>query len=108
LASLQEHVDEYTALQSVVIGAVGQWPREVRKYADRHDITFPLLTDKDRHVIKSYGVHHRLGIDAYNIARPATFVIDKNRIIQFMYVGSHQFDLANHQSLIDCLKSLSS
>ncbi len=100
-------MEEYTALQTVVIGVVGQWPREVRKYADRHNITFPLLTDKDRHVIKGYGVHHRLGIDAYNIARPATFVIDKNRVIQFMYVGSHQFDLANHQSLIDCLKSFS-
>ena len=99
-------MDEYTALQAVVIGVAGQWPREVRKYADRHNIRFPLLTDKNRDVIKNYGVHHRLGIDAYNIARPATFVIDKNEVIQFMYVGSHQFDLASHQSLIDCLKSL--
>ena len=38
---------------------------------------------------------------------PQLFVIDKNGVIQFMYVGSHQFDLANHQSLIDCLKSFS-
>ena len=101
-----EHLDEYSSLQAVVVGVVGQWPREVRKYADRHNIGFPLLTDKDRNVIKRYGVHHRLGIDAYNIARPATFVIDKNGAIQFVYVGSHQFDLANHQSLVDCLKSL--
>ena len=105
--SLQEHIREYTAFESAVIGIVGQWPREVRKYADRHNITFPLLTDKDRKVIKNYGVHHRLGIDAYNIARPATFVIDKAGIIQFMYVGSHQFDLARHLNLVDCLKSLS-
>ncbi len=101
-----EHLDEYSSLQAVVVGVVGQWPREVRKYADRHNIGFPLLMDKDRNVIKRYGVHHRLGIDAYNIARPATFVIDKNGVIQFVYVGSHQFDLANHQSLVDCLKSL--
>ncbi len=100
-------MEEYTALQAVVIGVVGQWPREVRKYADRHNIRFPLLTDKDRNVIKRYGVHHPLGIDAYNIARPATFVIDKNGFIKFMYVGSHQLDLADHQNIINCLQFLS-
>jgi len=87
------------------MGVVGQWPREVRRYADRHNITFPLLTDKNRQVIKSYGVHHLLGTDSYNIARPATFVIDKTGIIRFMYVGLYQFDLATHPNLVECLKS---
>ena len=64
-------------LGAAVLSIVGQWPREVRRYAETHDITFPLLTDKEREVIKNYGVYHWLGLDAYNIARPATFVIDK-------------------------------
>ena len=57
-------------------------------------------------MIKSYGVYHWLGFDAYNIARPATFVIDKNLIIQFMYIGSHQFDLAKHEDISEVLKGL--
>lgn len=89
-----------------MLSIVGQWPREVRQYAERHDITFPLLTDKDREVIKSYGVYHWLGLDAYNIARPATFVIDKDLIIRFMYIGSHQFDLPEHEAIIAALKGL--
>ena len=107
MASLQEHIHEYHALQSAVVGIVGQWPREVRRYADYHEITFPLLIDKDRKTIKNYGVYHWLGIDAYNIARPATFVIDKAGFIRLSYVGSHQFDLVQHQRLIECLESLS-
>ena len=106
MADLQAHLDEYVALEAAVIGIVGQWPREVRRYAERHNITFPLLIDKDRGVIKSYGVYHWLGIDAYNIARPATFVIDKMGVIRFIYVGSHQFDLAKYADLIECLKFL--
>ena len=86
-----------------MIGVVGQWPREVRKYAERHDVAFPLLIDRDRRVIKAYGVYHWLSIDAYNIARPATFVIDKGGVIRFIYVGSHQFDLAKHEDLVACL-----
>jgi peroxiredoxin len=93
-------------LGAALISIVGQWPREVRRYAEGHDITFPLLTDKDRQVIKSYGVYHWLGLDAYNIARPATFVIDKDLIIRFMYIGSHQFDLAKHEDIVAALKGL--
>ena len=106
MADVQAHLDAYAALEATVIGVVGQWPREIRRYAERHNITFPLLIDRDRQVIKSYGVYHWLGIDAYNIARPATFVIDKIGVIRFMYVGSHQFDLAKHANLIGCLNIL--
>ena len=89
-----------------MLSIVGQWPREVRRYAETHEITFPLLTDKDRGVIKSYGVYHWLGLDAYNIARPATFVIDKDLIIRFMYIGSHQFDLVKHENIVAALNGL--
>lgn len=91
---------------AAVLSIVGQWPREVRRYAETHDIGFPLLTDKEREVIKSYGVYHWLGFDAYNIARPATFVIDRDLIIRFMYIGSHQFDLAKHEEIVAALRGL--
>ena len=57
-------------------------------------------------MIKSYGVYHWLGLDAYNIARPATFVIDKDLTIRFMYIGSHQFDLAKHEDISEALIGL--
>ena len=68
---------------------------------------FPLLVDKDRSVIKSYGVYHWLSLEAYNIARPATFVIDKLGVIQYMYIGSHQFDLVDQSEVVECLQSMS-
>ena len=103
---MQRASSEYAELGAVVLSIVGQWPREVRRYAETHDITFPLLTDKEREVIKSYGVYHWLGLDAYNIARPATFVIDRGLIIRFMYIGSHQFDLVKHEEIVSALKGL--
>ena len=103
---LQEHLSEYASLDAVVLGIAGQWPREVRQFAEGHQITYPLLIDKDRSVIKRYGVYHWLGIDAYNIARPATFIIDKAGTVRFIYVGSHQFDLAKHEDIVACLRTL--
>lgn len=105
MTAIQEHTDDYALYNATPIAIAGQWPRELRGYAERNGITYPLLVDKERNVIKSYGVYHWLSFEAYNIARPATFIIDIQGIIQYMYIGSHQFDLVDQTELIDQLKS---
>jgi len=55
---------------------------------------FPILCDGDRSVIKAYGVWHPLGIDAFNSAHPASFLIDEARVLRYSFVGSSQFQRA--------------
>ena len=74
------------------------------KFFDQHPLSFPFLLDEDRSVTKSYGVYHRLGIDAFNIARPATFVIGRDQTIRYMYVGATQVDRAPIDDVLDALK----
>ena len=40
--------------------------------------------------MKAYGVWHRIGLDAFNIARPAFFAIDRSGIIRALYVADRQ------------------
>jgi peroxiredoxin len=46
--------------------------------------------DDSRDVTKRYGVWHRLGLDAWNISRPALFVIDGSGVIRAVFVGESQ------------------
>lgn len=71
---------------------MGQRPGPVERLRTKRGIPFPILIDPDRSVIKRYGVHHLLGVDAFNIARPATFVLDGAAIVRWQYVGRNQFD----------------
>ncbi len=71
-----------------------------------HPISFPFLLDEDRSVTKAYGVYHRLGRDAFNIARPATFVIDANKTIRMIYVGIDQRDRMPVQAILEVLRTL--
>lgn len=103
---MQEHVDDYAQYSATPIAIAGQWPRELRGFAERNGIMFPLLVDKDRSVIKSYGVYHWLSFEAYNIARPATFIIDEQGTIRYMYIGTHQFDLVDQTKVIECLQAV--
>jgi peroxiredoxin len=59
-----------------------------------------VLIDEGRHVAKAYGVWHRLGLDALNIARPALFVIGGNGAVRSIYVGESQGEFAARQDIL--------
>ena len=75
------------------------------KYLAEHPISFPFLLDQDRAVTKAYGIYHRLAHDAINIARPATFVVDRKGVLRFVYVSSDQKDRADVGLVLENLKS---
>lgn len=83
---------------------VGQRAEKVADYLHAHQLGFPILVDPDRSVIKRYGVYHRLGLTAFNIARPATFIIDRSQRLRFVHIGQGQLDRPDHQRLMDELQ----
>ena len=78
------------------------------KFLAEHPISFPFLLDEDRAVAKAYGVHHGLGKDAINIARPATFVIDRGGRVRWIYVAASQAERAPVEELLRALGELKS
>src|SRR4051812_12708073 len=76
------------------------------KFFAEHQVSFPFLLDEDRAATKSYGVYHRIGIDAFNIARPATFVVDAGGVARFAYVGIDQRDRAPIEALMHIFRGL--
>ncbi len=61
-------------------------------FLQKHPVSFPYLLDEDREVTKAFGVYKALGVDSINIARPASFVIDQQGVVTFIYVGMNQMD----------------
>ncbi len=74
------------------------------KYLLEHPVSFPFLLDEDRRVTRGYGVYHRIGLDAYNIARPATIVVDRSGVIRFIHVGADQHDRADMVKVLAAVK----
>jgi len=70
------------------------------RFLEKNPISFPFLLDEDRSVTKAYGLYHRIGLDALNIAHPATLVIDRERNVQFIYRGDNQHDRAPLEQVI--------
>ncbi|HTC93613.1 MAG TPA: redoxin domain-containing protein [Terriglobales bacterium] len=75
------------------------------RFFEKHPASFPFLLDEDRAVTKEYGIHNRLALDAIDIARPATFVVDQHGMVRFIYVGRNQFDRAPLELVMEAVAS---
>jgi peroxiredoxin len=76
------------------------------KYLAEHRISFPFLLDEDRSVTKAYGLYHRIGHDAFNIAHPASLVVDRGGTVRYIYRGDSQTDRVPVEEILDAVRKL--
>ena len=72
------------ATDSVVLGISIDSPAANAAFADKIGVTFPLLSDMNRKVLKDYGILKTYNVqkDEYEWAQRTTFVVDKQGVIQ--------------------------
>jgi len=74
------------------------------KFLEKHPVSLPFLLDEDRAVTKAYGLYHRLGKDAFNIAHPATVIIDSGGTVRYIYRGENQTDRAPVEQVMEAVR----
>ena len=72
----------------------------VRRYIEETGLPFDILIDRSRDVAKAYGVWHRIGLDAWNIARPAVFLIAPDRSIRYAFIARSQAEFPSHDEIL--------
>ena len=110
MAQFEPHAKQIENLGSLIYVAAekrgGMFKPE--EYLIKRPISFPFLLDEDRSVTKAYGVYQRLRLDAINIARPATFVINPQGKLNYIYVGKSQYDRAPIEGVLSALQDAKS
>ena|SRR5271166_400115 len=76
------------------------------KFLVEHPFSFAFLLDEDRSVTKAYGLYHRIGLDAINIAHPASLVVDRQATVRYIYRGDSQSDRAPIEQVMEAVKKL--
>jgi peroxiredoxin len=76
------------------------------KFLEKHPVAFPFLLDEERTVTKAYGLYHRLGKDAINIAHPATLLVDGKGTVRYIYRGENQTDRAPIEQVLEAVKKV--
>jgi peroxiredoxin len=88
MKAYQAGIATFEATNTQVLGlSVDSVPAN-REFAKQNGLTFPLLSDFKRTVVKDYGVFN----EAQGFGNRATFVIDKDGIIQHIDEGNVAID----------------
>ena len=87
---------------------VAQRSEKVKRFIEETGLPMDILVDDSRGTVKAYGVWHRAGLDAWNIARPALFVIDREGIIRYVFVADWQTEFPEHGVILRELTKISS
>ena len=90
------------------MAVVAQRSEKVKRYIEDTGLPFDVLIDDTRETVKTYGVWHRVGLDAWNIARPALFLIDRAGIIRYAFVADLQTEFPEHEVIVEELGKASS
>jgi len=86
-----------------VVGVLAQNREAVRRYIEETGLPFDILIDERRDMMRAYGVWHRIGIDAWNIGRPAVFLIDQDGTIRYSFIGDNQRQFPTQDDIISAL-----
>ena len=103
MGELAGALDQFTARDVQVVPVLAQRADAVRRYIEETGLPFNILIDERRDTVRAYGVWHRMGIDAWNIAHPAWFLIERDSAISWSFIGDHQTEHPDHQALLEAV-----
>jgi peroxiredoxin len=89
-----------------VVAIVAQSPEAVRRFIEETGLPFDILVDESRAVVKAYGVWHAFGLSAWNIAKPALFLIDRSGAIRYSFIANRQDQFPSHDEIMDAIERL--
>ena len=76
----------------------------MKRYVEETGLPFNILVDESREVLRAYGIWHRVGLDAWNIARPALFVVEPDGRITYSFVAEKQHEFPGHDEIVTALR----
>ena len=89
--------DRYPELQRAgldVLVVLCQGRDAVAEWLAAHPVPFPCLIDDDRSRAKAWGAYVRVSFESWNMARPASFVVEPGGVLRYARISRHQLDPA--------------
>jgi peroxiredoxin Q/BCP len=106
MAQLRDHNDEYTQLDTLILGVTTQRAESLTEYCQAEGIRFPILIDPNRIVTKQYDVYNLITWEGINVPHNATFLIDSTGVIRFVHVSVRSTDVPDEPTLRTTLAAM--
>lgn len=102
MAKYQETSGQFNTNNTVILGISVDSPWANAAFAEKLGAQFPILSDPKRDISRAYGVFD----EQNSIARRTTFVIDRNGIVQQVFMAQQALDPAHALEACALLKEV--
>ena len=111
MCTISNGLREYRDLNAAVYGISGDNPFAQEAWAQKENITVPLLSDYEHHVARSYDVAYdsflpQLNLPMGGVPKRAVFVIDRNGVVRYREVLDDARDEPDYGKVHQTLASL--
>jgi peroxiredoxin len=95
-------------LKAQVIGISVNDPFSNQAFAEKNRLTFPILSDYNRQVIRTYGVETPdfAGLDGYTVAQRSIFIVDKNGKVRYVWTTEDPTIEPNYKEIESALEKI--
>lgn len=108
LCSMRDDIATYNNMNAEVLAISVDSPFSLAKYKEEQSLNFPLLSDFNKEVSRSYGaLYEDFVLGLKGVAKRSAFVIDKNGIIRYAEVLENATELPNFVAVRETLNNLS-
>ena len=106
MCTFRDSWDEISKLGAQVVGISNDGPFANKAFAEKHNLSFPILGDYKSKTIRDYDVlmPHLLHVKDYDAAKRSVFVVDENGKIIYKWVSDDPLKEPNYQEIKDALK----
>lgn len=106
LARLAEVRERFLAKRARILVVACERPDSAFQYLEKHPSPNTVLVDPDRVVTRLYGVLKRFSLPVPNVARPASFLLDRCGFVRYRFVAPLQIHSADLNEILAALGTL--
>ena len=88
VCAFRDNLEEFSKLDAQVIGISSDSVESHRRFAAKHDLSFPLLSDEGGNIRSLYGVPKTFGLFPGRV----TYVIDKESVVRHVFASQLSVD----------------
>ena len=106
LCTFRDQLSRLNAVNAKVFGISVDTFFALKAFRDQQQLTFPLLSDFNKEVIRAYGAFNEDMIGLKGIAKRSTFVLDKDGVVRHREVLEDARNEPDYQKVYDTLAKL--
>jgi len=108
MCAFRDSMARLIGLKAQVVGIAVSDPFSNKAFAEKNRLTFPILSDYNREVIRTYGIEHEdfAGLKGYQTSKRAIFILDKTGVVRYAWITENPSVEPNYSEIESFLEKM--